>query len=153
MNKSNLVLKSGSSLNNVLQKGADCLSAVFSLNGAVAGPSRSESAGQAYLTVDTIENVIGGGGDYADGRVMARKQDELDGPINCKPLIDGLLIKKAVSQTPKKIDHSSKPGITPSSGMSALNRCAGSKELLLMVDQGTVFSSCGTSTMRISISR
>ena len=140
-------------MNNVLQKGVDCLSAVFSLNGAVAGPSRSESAGQAYLTVDTIENVIGGGGDCADGRVMARKQDELDGPINCKPLIDGLLIKKAVSQTPKKIDHSSKPGITPSSGMSALNRCAGSKELLLMVDQGTVFSSCGTSTMRISISR
>ena len=153
MNKSNLVLKSGSSLNNVLQKGVDCLSAVFSLNGAVAGPSRSESAGQAYLTVDTIENVIGGGGDCADGRVMARKQDELDGPINCKPLIDGLLIKKAVSQTPKKIDHFSKPGITPSSGMSALNRCAGSKELLLMVDQGTVVSSCGTSTMRISISR
>ena len=153
MNKSNLVLKSGSSLSNVLQKGVDCLSAVFSLNGAVAGPSRSDSAGQAYLTVDTIENVIRGGGDCADGRVMARKQDELDGPINCKPLIDGLLIKKAVSQTPKKIDHSSKPGITPSSGMSALNRCAGSKELLLMVDQGTVFSSCGTSTMRISISR
>ena len=140
-------------MNNVLQKGVDCLSAVFSLNGAVAGPSRSDSAGQAYLTVDTIENVIRGGGDCADGRVMARKQDELDGPINCKPLIDGLLIKKAVSQTPKKIDHSSKPGITPSSGMSALNRCAGSKELLLMVDQGTVFSSCGTSTMRISISR
>ena len=140
-------------MNNVLQKGVDCLSVVFSLNGAVAELSRSESAGQAHLTVDTIENVIRGGGDCADGRVMARKQDELDGPINCKPLIDGLLIKKAVSQTPKKIDHSSKPGITPSSGMSALNRCAGSKELLLMVDQGTVFSSCGTSTMRISISR
>ena len=78
-----------------------------------------------------------------------QKEDELDGSINCNPLIDGLLIKKAVSQTPKKIDHSSKPGITPSSGMSALNRCAGSKELLLMVDQGIVFSSCGTSTMRI----
>jgi len=27
-----------------------------------------------------------------------QKEDELDGSINCKPLIDGLLIKKAVSQ-------------------------------------------------------
>ena len=153
MNKSNLVLKSGSSLNNVLHKGVDCLSAVFSLNGAVAGPSRSDSAGQAYLTVDTIENVIRGGGDCADGRVMARKQDELDGPINCKPLIDGLLIKKAVSQKQKQVVHFVEPETAPASGMSALNRCAGSKELLLMVDKGTVFSSCGTSTMRISISR
>jgi len=25
---------------------------------------------------------------------MARQQDELDGSINCKPLVDGLLIKK-----------------------------------------------------------
>ena len=58
-NQSKLVLKSGSSLNNVLQKGVDCLSAVFSLNGAVAEPYRGESAGQAYLTVDTIENVSG----------------------------------------------------------------------------------------------
>ena len=84
-------------MNNVLQKGVDCLSALFSLNGAVAGPSRSEPAVQAYLTVDTIENVIRGGGDFADGWAMARKQDELDGLINCKPLIDGLLIKQAVS--------------------------------------------------------
>ena len=74
MNKSNLVLKSGSSLNNVLQKGVDCLSAVFSLNGAVAGPSRSESAGQAYLTVDTIKNVIGGGGDCADGGLWPERR-------------------------------------------------------------------------------
>ena len=74
MNKSNLVLKSGSSLNNVLQKDVDCLSAVLSLNGAVAGPSRSESVGQAYLTVDTIENVIRGGGACADGWAMARKK-------------------------------------------------------------------------------
>jgi hypothetical protein len=51
-------LKSGSSLNNVLQKGVDCLSVVFSLNGAVAELSRGESAGQAHLIVDTIENVI-----------------------------------------------------------------------------------------------
>ena len=93
-----LVLKSGSFMNNVLQKGVDFLSAVFSLNGAVAEPSRSESACQAHLTVDTIENVIRGGGDCADGGGMARQQDELDGSINCKPLIDGLLIKKAVSE-------------------------------------------------------
>ena len=51
-------MKSGSSLRNVLQKGIDFLSAVFNLNGPVAEPSRSESACQAYLTVDTIETVI-----------------------------------------------------------------------------------------------
>ena len=62
MNKSNLVLKSGSALNNVLQKGFDCLSVVFSLNGVVGELSRSASAGRAHLAVDTIENVIGGGG-------------------------------------------------------------------------------------------
>ena len=62
-------------MNNVLQKGVDCLSVVFSLNGAVAELSRDESAGQAHLTVDTIENVIrGGGGDCADGWAMARKK-------------------------------------------------------------------------------
>ena len=77
------------------------MSAVFSLNGAVAELSQSESLCQAHLTVDTIENVIRGGGDFADGWAMARKQDELDGLINCKPLIDGLLIKQAVSQKPK----------------------------------------------------
>ena len=60
-------------MNNILQKVVDCLSAVFSLNGAVAGPSRSESAGQAYLTVDTIENVIRGGGASADRWAMPRK--------------------------------------------------------------------------------
>ena len=60
MNESKLVLKSGSSLNNVLQKGVDCLSAVFSLNGAVAVPSRGESAGQRHLIFYTIENVIRG---------------------------------------------------------------------------------------------
>ena len=54
MNKSNLVLKSGSSLNNVLQKGVDCLSVVFSLNGAVAEPSRGESARQAHLTLTPL---------------------------------------------------------------------------------------------------
>ena len=73
-NESKLVLKSGSSLNNVLQKGVDCLSVVFSLNGAVAELSRDESAGQAHLIVDTIENVIRGGGDSADGWAMARKK-------------------------------------------------------------------------------
>ena len=129
------------------------LSAVCSLNAAVSEPSRSASACQANLAVDTIENVIRGGGDFADGWVMARKQDEFDGSINCKPLIDGLLIKKGVSQKQKQVVHSVEPGITPVSGMSALNRCAGWNELLVMADQGKVVSSCGTSTMRISISR
>ena len=67
-------MKSGSSLNNVLQKGVNFLSVVFSLNGAVAELSRGESAGQAYLIVDTIGNVIRGGGDCADGWAMARKK-------------------------------------------------------------------------------
>ena len=49
------------------------MSAFFSLNGAVAEPSRSESACQAHLTVDTIENAIRGGGDCFDGYAMANK--------------------------------------------------------------------------------
>ena len=61
-------------MNNVLQKGVDCLSVVFSLNGAVAELSRDESAGQAHLIVDTIGNVIRGGGACADGWAMARKK-------------------------------------------------------------------------------
>ena len=81
------------------------------------------------------------------------KQDEFDGSINCKQLIDGLLMKKGVSQKQKQVVHSVEPGITPASGMSALNGCAGWIELLVMADQGKVVSSCGTPTMRISISR
>ena len=61
-------------MNNVLQRGVDCLSVVFSLNGAVAELSRDESAGQAHLIVDTIGTVISGGGDCADGWAMARKK-------------------------------------------------------------------------------
>ena len=61
-------------MNHVLQKGVDCLSALLSLNGAVAEPSRSASAGQAHLIVDTIVNVIRGGGACADGWAMARKK-------------------------------------------------------------------------------
>ena len=105
------------------------------------------------MAVDTIENVIRGGGDFADGWGMARKQDEFDGSINCKQLINGLLIKKGVSKKQKHVVHSVEPGITSASRMSALNRCAGWNELLVMADQGKVVSSCGTSTMRISISR
>ena len=74
MNKSNLVLKSGSALNNVLQKGVDWLSVVFSLNSAIAELSRGESAGQAHLIVDTIGNVIRGGGDCADGWAMPERR-------------------------------------------------------------------------------
>ena len=126
---------------------------MFILNGAVAEPSRRESACQVHLTVDTIENVIRGGGDCADGRVMARKQDELDGPINCKPLIDGLLIKEAVSQKQKQVVHFVEPETAPAPGLSALNRVARLNQLMLVTDQGKVVSFCGTSTMRISISR
>ncbi|MBN89781.1 MAG: hypothetical protein CMN99_05770 [Synechococcus sp. RS344] len=84
-------------MNNVLQKGVDCLSVVFSLNGAVAELSRDESAGQAHLIVDTIGNVIGVE-EIVPMAGYGQKEDELDGSINCKPLIDGLLINKAVSQ-------------------------------------------------------
>ena len=120
------------------------LSAVCSLNAAVSEPSRSASACQANLAVDTIENVIRGGGDFADGWGMARKQDEFDGSINCKPLIDGLLIKKAVSQKQKQVVNSVEPESDPAPGLSALNLCAGWNELLVMADQGIVVSSCGT---------
>ena len=131
-------------MNNALQKGFDFLSVVFSLNGAVAELSRGESAGQAYLIVDTIENVVSGGGNFADGWAMARKQDQLDGSINCKPLIDGLLIKKAVSQKQKQVVYSVEPETAPAPGLFALNLCAGWNELLVMADQGIVVSSCGT---------
>jgi hypothetical protein len=54
-----------------------------------------------------------------------QKEDELDGPTNFKPLIDGLLITKAVSQKQNR-------------WFTSLN------QLLLMADQGIVVSSCGT---------
>ena len=73
-----------------------------------------------------------------------QKEDELDGSINCKPLIDGLLMKKAVSQKQKQVVHSVEPESAPAPGLSALNRWAGWNELLLMADQGIVVSSCGT---------
>jgi len=117
---------------------------VFSLNGAAAELSRGESAGQAHLNVDTIENVIRGEGACADGWAMARKQDELNGSINFKPLIDGLLMKKAVSRKQKQVVHSVEPETAPAPGLSALNPCAGWNELQLMADQGIVVSSCGT---------
>ena len=70
-------------MNNVLQKGVDCLSVVFSLNGAVVELSRGESGGQAHLTGDTIGNVTRGGGDCADGWAMARKKTNwMDQPIS-----------------------------------------------------------------------
>ena len=73
-----------------------------------------------------------------------QKEDELDGSINCKPLIDGLLMKKAVSQKQKQLVHSVEPESAPAPGLSALNLCAGWNELLVMADQGIVVSSCGT---------
>ena len=54
-------------------------SAVFSLNVAVAEPSRSESECQANLAINTIVNVIWGAEDLADSWQRARKQDEFDG--------------------------------------------------------------------------
>ena len=97
---------------------------VFSLNGAVAELSRDESAGQAHLIVDTIGTVIRGGGDGADGGLWPERRRI--GWINhCKPLIDGLLMKQAVSQKQKQLVHSVEPESAPAPGLSALNRCAG----------------------------
>ena len=73
-----------------------------------------------------------------------QKEDELDGSINCKPLIDGLLMKKSISQKQKQVVHSVEPESAPAPGLSALNRCAGCNELQLMADEGKVLSSCGT---------
>jgi len=73
-----------------------------------------------------------------------QKEDELDGSINCKPLIDGLLMKKVVSKKQKQVVHSVEPESAPAPGLSALNLCAGWNELLVMADQGIVVSSCGT---------
>ena len=84
---------------------------------------------------------------------MARKQNEFDGSINCKQLIDGLLIKKDVSDKQKQVVHSVEPDIAPALKSSVANRCARWNELLVMADQGTVISSCGTSFMRISITK
>ena len=68
---------------------------------------------------------------------MARKQDELDGLINCLQLNDNLLIKKAFSENQKQVVHSVEPETAPSPELSALNRGAGWDELLLMADQGS----------------
>ena len=57
-----------------LQKGVDCLSVVFSLNGAVAEPSRGESARQAHLTLTPLRMSSGVVGAFADGWAMARKK-------------------------------------------------------------------------------
>ena len=73
-----------------------------------------------------------------------QKEDELDGSINCKPLIDGLLMKKSVSQKQKQVVLSVEPESAPAPGLSALNRCAGWNELLMMADQRIVVSPCGT---------
>ena len=67
-----------------------------------------------------------------------QKEDELDGSINCLQLIEGLLMKEAVSERQKKVVHSVKPETTLAPGLSVLNSGAGWNELQLMVDQGTV---------------
>ena len=73
-----------------------------------------------------------------------QKEDELDGPTNFKPLIDGLLVTKAVSQKQNQMVNSVEPETASAPGLSVLNRFAGWNELLLMADQGKVVSSCGT---------
>ena len=72
------------------------------------------------------------------------EEDELDGQTNFKPLIDGLLITKAVSQKQNQMVHSVEPETASEPGLFVLNRFAGWNELLLMADQGKVVSSCGT---------
>ena len=77
---------------------------VFSLNGVVAELSRGESAGQAHLLL-TLLGMSSGVEEMVPMAGYGQKEDELDGSINCKPLIDGLLIKKAVSQKQKPLIH------------------------------------------------
>ena len=59
-------------------------------------------------------------------------------------IVDVLLIDKAVSEKQKQVVHSVEPETAPAPGMSALKSGAGWNELLLMVDQGKVVSSCRT---------
>ena len=61
------------------------LSAVCSLNAAFPEPYRSASACQADLVVDTIENVIRGGGDVLlmDGPWPESKTNLMDQSIAC----------------------------------------------------------------------
>ena len=66
------------------------------------------------MAVDTNENFIRGGEDTADGWAMVRKQAEFDGSISCEPLMDGLLIKKAVSEKQKQVVHPVEPETAPS---------------------------------------
>tara|TARA_Y100000813_G_scaffold166543_1_gene128075 strand:+ start:312 stop:641 length:330 start_codon:yes stop_codon:yes gene_type:complete len=99
-------------------------SAVFSLNVAVAEPFLCDSECPTNLAVDTKENVIRGGEDLADGWQRDRKQDEFDGLINCLQLIDGLLIKKGVSDIAKQAVHSGGSDMATGPGMPVANRCA-----------------------------
>ena len=55
-------------------------------------------------------------------------------------MIDGLLMKKAVSQKQNQMVHSVEPESAPAPGFSALNLCAGWNELLVMAAQGIVVS-------------
>ena len=59
-------------------------------------------------------------------------------------MIDGLLMKKAVSQKQNQLVHSVEPETASAPRLSVLNRFAEWNELLLMADQGKVVSSCGT---------
>ena len=60
------------------------LSAVCSLNAAVPETSRSASACQAHLAVDTIDNVIRGGGNLLmDGPWPENKMNLMDQSIAC----------------------------------------------------------------------
>jgi|TARA_B100001758_G_C17765180_1_gene282211 hypothetical protein len=50
-------------------------------------------------------------------------------------------------------DDSGESGIAPASEISVVNRCARRNELLVMADEETVVSPCGTFFIRISISK
>jgi hypothetical protein len=49
-----------------------------------------------------------------------QKEDELDGPTNFKPLIDGLLITKVVSQKQNQMVHSVEPETASAPGLPVL---------------------------------
>ena len=126
-------------------------SAVFSLNVAFAEPSRSEFECKANSADDIIEHVIRGGEDLADGGQRARKQDEFDGSINCKQLIDGYCLKKVF------LIAKNRPFILVNQTSLLRQECllpiavhdGIRNELLVMAAEGAVVSSCGTSCMQI----
>lgn len=86
--------------------------------------------------VETIENVIRGGGNLVSGWQMARKQEEFDGSTNCRQLINGLLIKENILDSATQIDRSGEGENLAPNQMAVAEDCATWNEILIMAAQG-----------------